>query len=157
MNKLIKILTTIGLVVFVSAAACTQSVTKTTDTQEKSTGTQTVIETTDTQVKPTGTEHVVVIDDNSFTPEEISVQVGDTVIWTNQGSESHTVTSWYSWINEKYVHYTIVGQTWDSGDIQSGESYSRTFESSGSYNYVSLPLFHYEVFDAGLMGIVFVE
>ena len=141
-SKTMKTIAVISLVfVLLSLAACGQPVAETTDTKEK----------------PAGTEHLVIIDDSSFTPEEIKIKVGDAVTWINQGLQSHTVTSWYSWTDEDQVRYTIVGQIWDSGDIKSGESYIRTFESSGSYDYVTLPLYHYEYFDPGFMGLVVVE
>jgi len=141
-SKAMKTLVVISLVVMFSfLSACGQQVAETTGTKEK----------------PAGIEHLVVIDDSSFTPEEIKINVGDTITWINQGSESHTVTSWYSWTDEDLVRYTIVGQTWDSGDIKHGESYARTFESSGSYDYVTLPLYHYEYFEPGFMGVIIVD
>jgi plastocyanin len=35
----------------------------------------------------------VTIQDNSFNPGSVSVNVGGTVTWTNNGSNNHTVTS----------------------------------------------------------------
>jgi plastocyanin len=93
----------------------------------------------------------------SFTPEEIEIKIGDTVTWTNQGRESHTVTSWYSWTDENKTQWSIIAETWDSGDIEPGENWSRIFEMSGKFDYISLPIFHYEYFDVGLMGVVIVE
>ena len=118
---------------------------------------QVVIETTDTKEKPADNEHLVVINELSFAPEEIKIKIGDTVTWLNQDSESHTVTSWYSWSDENRMRRTLIGHKWDSGDIELGESYSRTFDNLGNYDYISLPLYHYEFLNPGLMGVVVVE
>ena len=82
----------------------------------------------------------MVIDDTSFTPEEITVNIGETVTWVNQGSKSHTVTSWYKQEDEDFAVHIFIGETWDSGDIAPGQSYSRTFNQPGSYDYFSFPL-----------------
>ncbi len=58
---------------------------------------------------------------NYFTPASITVQVGDTVTWTNGSGVPHTVTS--------------DGGLFDSGTLQSGTVYSRTFISPGTYSY----------------------
>ena len=101
---------------------------------------QPVAETTDTKEKPAGTEHLVIIDDSSFTPEEIKIKVGDTVTWINQGLQSHTVTSWYEQEDEDHTVHVTIGQTWDSGYIEPGGSYSKTFNTTGRYDYFSFPL-----------------
>lgn len=62
----------------------------------------------------------VTIRDFSFNPNGITVHAGGTVTWTNDGSTAHTAT----------------GEGFDSGHIQPGKSYSHTFSSSGTFNYV---------------------
>ncbi len=57
----------------------------------------------------------------SFSPNPIDIKVGDTVTWTNDHREAHTVTSKSS--------------AFDSGDIQPGQSYSHTFDKAGSFQY----------------------
>jgi plastocyanin len=99
-----------------------------------------MVEATTTTEEPVGTEYLVVVDDLSFTPEEIEIKIGDTVTWTNQGRESHTVTSWYMQEDEDFAVHVFIGETWDSGDIEPGESYSRIFKHPGSYDYFSLPI-----------------
>jgi plastocyanin len=59
--------------------------------------------------------------DNRFEPRTINVQPGTTVRWVNQGKHAHTVTA----------H----NQSWDSGDIAPGQSYSATFKRPGTYTY----------------------
>lgn len=63
----------------------------------------------------------VSIKNHKYYPHTISVSPGTKVIWTNQDSVPHTVTS------EKGV--------WDSGFIQPGKSYSRLFSSANEYPY----------------------
>jgi plastocyanin len=64
----------------------------------------------------------VSIVDFSFDPGTVTVSAGDTVKWTNDGSvpEGHDVT----------------GDGLDSGTMHSGDSYSHTFNSSGTFSYI---------------------
>lgn len=58
-----------------------------------------------------------------FVPPALTVQVGDTVKWTNNdGPIPHTVTA-------------TSGASFDSGVFSGGETYSRTFSSVGLVNY----------------------
>lgn len=59
--------------------------------------------------------------DNRFEPQTINVQPGTTVRWVNYGRHAHTVTA--------------DDDSWDSGDIQPGASYSATFSRPGTYYY----------------------
>jgi plastocyanin len=118
---------------------------------------QATLEPSTSPVKTNGTANKVIITDEAFVPEELSIQAGDEVIWENQGSDKFTVTSWYKWIDDTSTEYTLLADIWDSGDIQPGDSYSRVFEQSGEYEYVSLPLYHWEVFTRGLAGKIIVE
>jgi plastocyanin len=59
--------------------------------------------------------------DNRFSPQTINVQPGTTVRWVNYGQHPHTVTA--------------DDESWDSGDIQPGASYSATFNNPGTYYY----------------------
>ena len=52
----------------------------------------------------------------------IAVNAGDTVVWTNKGTQNHTVASDGSLL-------------YDSGNIPSGTSWSRKFSAPGSYGY----------------------
>ena len=65
----------------------------------------------------------IAVRDNFFDPSTQTVQVGDTVTWTNLGVRLHTVTSNPS-------------GPLSSGDMAPGSgTYSFTFTSSGIYNY----------------------
>ena len=64
----------------------------------------------------------VSIVDFAFSSATITVATGDTVHWTNNGAESHTVTS--------------VDPGFDSGIMSVGQEFSHTFSAAGSYAYV---------------------
>ncbi len=57
----------------------------------------------------------------AFMPNTITVSKGATVVWTNNDSVSHTVTS----DNGKF----------DSGTLSPGKTFSFTFDTPGAYNY----------------------
>ena len=64
----------------------------------------------------------VTITGGTFSPQVIAVNAGDTVVWVNKDSVSHTSKS-----NAALI--------WDSGNIAPGKSYSRIFKAAGSYPY----------------------
>jgi len=67
----------------------------------------------------------VAINSFSFKPDEITVIEGDTVVWTNMDSAVHTVTSEPgSKVKEL-----------DSGRLIKGDTFSRTFNTPGTYSY----------------------
>ncbi|HEY7667730.1 MAG TPA: cupredoxin domain-containing protein [Actinomycetota bacterium] len=59
--------------------------------------------------------------DNAFDPQIVRVEPGTTVEWTMQGRSPHTVTS--------------DDGSFDSGDLQPGAEYDRTFDEPGAYPY----------------------
>ena len=63
----------------------------------------------------------VTIRDFAFSPATISVPVGTTVTWTNEDSAPHTATS--------------TSGVWDSGTLETGGSFSFTFDTPGSFSY----------------------
>ena len=58
---------------------------------------------------------------DAFAPSELDVLPGETVEWTNISERSHTVTA--------------DDETFDSGDIEAGDRFERTFDAVGSYDY----------------------
>lgn len=56
----------------------------------------------------------------NFGPRTVTVRVGGTVTWTNNDDEAHTAT----------------GDGFDSGNLNPGQTYSQTFRSAGTYDYV---------------------
>lgn len=63
----------------------------------------------------------VTITSSAYSPASLTVVNGSTVTWTNNDSAVHTVTTMDGSIN--------------SGDIAPGSSFSKTFMTSGTYNY----------------------
>lgn len=64
----------------------------------------------------------ITIENFAFTPKTITVSAGTTVTWTNLDSADHTVTS-------------ESGDELDSGLMSQGDTYSKTFDSAGTYDY----------------------
>jgi len=82
------------------------------------------------------TTYIVYMDGLTFKPETISVQVGDTVVWTNNDTFLHTTTA--------------DGGAWDSGDMSQGDTFPFTFTAPGTYSYRCS-------FHASMTGTVIVE
>jgi len=67
-----------------------------------------------------------------FTPNPVQIASGDTVIWTNTDTVSHTVTSGKPSDNQ-------TGTVFDSGVlIKPGSTFQFTFQNPGTYNYFCL-------------------
>ncbi len=89
--------------------------------------TTTVKPTTTTTAKPTTTTAVQTsktvagsIVSFAFNPNQIVINVGDTVTWTNNDPVDHTTTS---------------AGNWNSGSLTFGASFSEVFDSPGTFNY----------------------
>ena len=72
-----------------------------------------------------------------YDPSIISVNIGDTVTWINNDREGHTITSGkssgrFGWMNKDFG--TPDG-LFDSDRFMPNESWSHTFEKSGSFSY----------------------
>ncbi len=67
-------------------------------------------------------------DDNSYSPNPITIERGQTITWYNGDTISHTVTSGQD--NDEDV-----GQAFDSEAIIPNQYYSITFDDSGEYSY----------------------
>ncbi len=61
------------------------------------------------------------IANTAFNPQQVTIPVGTTVIWTNKDSMAHTVTA-----DDK---------SFDSGNLNPGDSYQFTFKTAGTYPY----------------------
>ena len=61
-----------------------------------------------------------------YTPTDLTVNVGDTVVWTNTDSVGHTITS-------------DAGSELDSPLLGKGEQYSHTFTEAGTFLYHCTP------------------
>jgi plastocyanin len=63
----------------------------------------------------------VTIKDFEFTPATVTIAVGGTVTWTNNGPSTHTVTA--------------DDGSFDSGDLSVGKTFSHTFQTAGTFGY----------------------
>ncbi|MGI0046559.1 MAG: plastocyanin/azurin family copper-binding protein [Nitrosotalea sp.] len=68
---------------------------------------------------------------DSFNPQVVNINVGDTVTWTNADTVGHTVTSGSS-------SDSVTGTVFDSSLILAGGSFSFTFSQAGTYNYFDM-------------------
>ena len=66
--------------------------------------------------------------DKSFNPNPININSGDSVSWTNNDNDIHTVTSGSD-------EGPSIGQEFDSGILGEGQSFTHIFENSGTYEY----------------------
>ena len=66
--------------------------------------------------------------DKSFDPNPIEIKAGDSVTWTNDDNEIHTVASGSS-------EGPTMGQDFDSGTLASGKSFTHKFEKTGTFEY----------------------
>lgn len=69
------------------------------------------------------TTHQVTIQGFAFSPDNLTINVGDSVVWTNQDAASHTATS------------DDGGATFDSGTISNGMSWGMTFAAADTIPY----------------------
>ena len=67
------------------------------------------------------TQNVTIADDQ-FTPAQISIAIGDTVTWKNNGPSVHTTTS-------------DTAGLWDSGQMALNATFSQTFTTAGTFSY----------------------
>jgi plastocyanin len=65
----------------------------------------------------------IVIDNFAFSPHELTIPAGTRVVWTNRDDVPHTATS------------TVKPRTFDSGALDTDDSYSFVFNAPGTYEY----------------------
>lgn len=101
-------------------AGCTEPASEG-DTETQTTTTVSTTATTEPGT-PGPTTHQVAISGFRFVPANLEVAVGDTVVWTNDDSASHTVDS-------------TDGGPLDSGTLRQGDTFQFTFTSEGTFPY----------------------
>ncbi|AEH61175.1 PKD domain containing protein [Methanosalsum zhilinae DSM 4017] len=79
-------------------------------------------------------EYEIIIQGFEYNPSELTIYENDTVIWINMDAETHTVTA----------------DEFDSGDLQDGDSFSYTFNETGTYDYMC-------IYHPQMQGTVIVE
>jgi plastocyanin len=73
----------------------------------------------------TAASQSVTISDFEYAPRSVSIDVGDTVTWRNDGPSIHTATA--------------RNGSFDTGDLRRGESGSHTFNRAGTFRYYCRP------------------
>lgn len=68
-------------------------------------------------------EQAVTIENFAFGPADLTIEVGDTVTWTNLDGAPHTATS------------TSGPASFDSGTLNTDGTFSFTFDTAGTYEY----------------------
>ncbi|MGD0115951.1 MAG: cupredoxin family copper-binding protein [Dehalococcoidia bacterium] len=63
----------------------------------------------------------VTIKDFAFSPPSVTIQVGGTVTWTNNGPSAHTATA--------------DDGSFDSGSLAAGKTFQHTFQTAGTFSY----------------------
>jgi plastocyanin len=87
-----------------------------------------------------------------FDPETLTVRVGTTVQWRNDGQEVHDATDRLdaAW-RASDIAYPSGAKPFDSGSMQPGQTFSYTFTIPGTYKYICVPHEH-----GGMTGEVIV-
>ncbi|WP_049912200.1 plastocyanin/azurin family copper-binding protein [Halorubrum kocurii] len=100
---------------------------------------------------------------DGYRPAELTVSVGDTVVWENTSARTHTVTAYEGGIPEGADYFASGGfddersarDAWQDdfgGALESGDRFAHTFSVPGRYDYVCIP---HET--GGMYATVFVE
>ena len=68
---------------------------------------------------------VVKMEGYHFKPDKITIEPGTTVEWINTDKKAHTVTDDHD--------------SWDSGNLKPGETFSRRYDDQGTFKYYCIP------------------
>jgi plastocyanin len=95
--------------------------------------------------------------DLRFEPQELTVQVGQTVRWVNASAMPHTATgdpeqNPVEETNPEYVRLPKRAEPWRSELLQAGDTYEHIFNTPGRYDYLCIP----HVL-SGMRGAIIVE
>jgi plastocyanin len=109
----------------------------------------------------TGTDNrVEMTDDLVFEPSELTVGVGSEVVWETVGSVAHSVTAYEEELPDGATYFASGGfesesaarEAWpNEGNVESGETYSHTFETAGEFPYFCIP------HESSMQGTIVVE
>jgi plastocyanin len=102
-------------------------------------------------VAPTGVVVPVIALDNSFRPEQLTIQVGDEVLWQNNGRNEHNILNVES-ADEGFEADGAWGI--DVEAFQPGDVFSHVFTEPGNYRYYCTIHGNTEV---GMVGTIIVE
>ena len=84
---------------------------------------------------------VVTMDNGlEYKPESVTIDVGETVLWKNEGLLIHTVTADPERaVEDGSVKLPDGAETFHSGDLERGDTFRQTFEIPGEYTYFCVP------------------
>ncbi|GAA0257296.1 cupredoxin domain-containing protein [Halobaculum roseum] len=109
-----------------------------------------------------GDDYDVGMTAEAFRPYEVTISVGETVVWENTSTRAHSVTAYEDQIPEDAEYFATGGydteaaarEAWDGneGAISANGRFEHTFEVPGDYTYFCIP--HEQ---AGMVGVVRVE
>lgn len=107
-----------------------------------------------------GAAEVVIDAGQRFDPTNITVDVGDSVVFTNDSSQAHTVTAYEDRIpgvaryfsSGGFEHEELARKRLQQALLEPGESYEVTFRLPGTYHYFCIP---HEA--QGMTGVVIVR
>ena len=89
---------------------------------------------------PQPAAHVTVSANRTFDPANVTIKVGETVQWVNAGRAPQTVTGDPAKVQNKADAVLPSGaQPWDSGTLNTGQTFTHRFDTPGEYTYTSLP------------------
>jgi len=74
-------------------------------------------------------ENIVTITSSGFSPQNITITVGESVTWVNEDTENHQIQSAVHPTHQLYPPFNTVGL------LKSGEKKSLSFPESGTYKY----------------------
>ncbi len=117
-HRLLLAVASFALVAAVAATGCSSS------KKSAAATTTTTAKATTTTAATVNAGATIEISEYQFSPETVTVKAGDAVVWKNMGNVAHTVTE------------TTTPRTFASTDINPGQSFTQTFPTPGTYNYV---------------------
>jgi plastocyanin len=87
---------------------------------------------------------VQMTDQLRFAPEDVTIAVGQAVTWVNESAIPHTTTgdpaaNPVAQDHPDYAQLPAGAAPWDSGLLQTGQSFSYTFTVPGTYHYFCTP------------------
>ena len=87
-----------------------------------------------------GTHVVEMTDQLMFVPDDLTINVGETVTWITIGAIPHTSTADPEQaVDPDFIQLPEGAETWDSGIVNTDEEFSHTFEVPGEYVYFCTP------------------
>jgi plastocyanin len=76
---------------------------------------------------------------HQFSPRDISIRAGESILWKNSSSETHTVTADPAKVASKENVVLPPGvKPFSSGELRPGKTWRQTFNTPGTYKYVCM-------------------